>query len=319
MTLDAKINTVTGTINPAELGRTVPHEHLFTDLRGPRVPGYAIGDPVHVSSVVLPYLEELAALGVTGLVECSTMGVGRNPVILKTLAERSGMNIIAPTGVYREAFVPTDIREMSVAELADLWTKDIKTGIDDTEVKAGFIKMAVSDESITKLEAKNLKAAVITSQKTGAIIASHTIGGKLAQEEMALLESYGLDLSSFIWTHAQSEPEKQHHLEAAQKGVYISIDAIGSGWVSDEDMLDYTLALIEAGHTDRILLSHDAGWYDPSQPDGHPQEAGIRGYTALFKSFLPELRTRGINEDIIDQITIDNPAAAFSLKEKPII
>jgi phosphotriesterase-related protein len=315
MTQYAKINTVTGTINVADLGRTIPHEHLFTDLRGPRVPGYALGDPAHVNSVMLPYLEEVSALGITGLVECSTIGVGRNPEILKELAEKSGINIIAPTGVYREAYVPTEIREKSVEELAERWTKDITTGIDNTSVRAGFIKMAVSDEGITNLEAKNLKAAVITSQRTGAVIASHTIGGKLAQEEMALLEGYGLDLNAFIWTHAQSETDKQFHLDAAQSGVYISIDAIGSGWAPDEDMLDATLALIEAGYTDRILLSHDAGWYDPSQPDGQPLESGIRGFTALFKSFLPELRTRGITEDIIDQITIHNPGEAFSLQE----
>ena len=314
MTQLGKINTVTGTINAADLGRTLPHEHLFTDLRGPRVPGYAVANPTQVISVMLPYLEELTALGVTGLVECSTMGVGRNPLIMKALSEKSGMNIIAPTGVYREAYVPTDIREKSVEELANLWTKDITTGIDDTGIKAGFIKMAVSDDGITKLEAKNLEAAVITSQETGAIIASRTIGGKLAQEEMALLEGYGLDLSSFIWTHAQSEPDHQFLLEAAKKGVYISIDAIGSGWVPDEDMLDSTIALIEAGYTDRILLSHDAGWYDPSQPYGQPLGSGIRGYTALFTLFLPELRKRGINEEIIDQITINNPGEAFSLR-----
>ena len=79
MTHDGKINTVTGTINLSDLGRTVPHEHLFTDLRGPRVPGYAVGDSSHVVPAMLPYLEELSALGVTGLVECSTMGVGQKP------------------------------------------------------------------------------------------------------------------------------------------------------------------------------------------------------------------------------------------------
>jgi phosphotriesterase-related protein len=313
MTKSGWINTVTGTIPAENLGLTLPHEHLFTDLRGPSVPGYAQGKSDHVVAVMKSYLDEIADLGVTALVECSTIGVGRNPVILQRLAQNTPIRIIAPTGVYREAYVPPDFKTKSANELAKMWVRDILKGMNGSDVKAGFIKMAVSDEGISDIEAKNLKAAVLTSQQTGAIIASHTIGGELARREMDLLASYGLDLNRFIWTHAQSEPDKDFHLEAAQRGAYVSIDAIGSGWTPDEDMLKYTLALIEAGYTDKILLSHDAGWYDPSQPDGHPEGNGIRGYTALFKTFLPTLQAQGVSEKTIDQITIQNPSRAFAL------
>jgi phosphotriesterase-related protein len=313
MTKSGWINTVSGAIPAEDLGLTLPHEHLFTDLRGPSVPGYAQGNPDHVVAVMKPYLDEIADLGVTALVECSTIGVGRNPVILKRLAQNTPIRIIAPTGVYREAYVPPDLKDKSANELAEMWVCDILEGIDGSDVKAGFIKMAVSDEGISDIEAKNLKAAVLASQQTGAIIASHTIGGELARQEMKLLESYGLDLNRFIWTHAQSEPDKDYHLEAVQRGAYVSIDAIGSGWAPDPDMLEYTLGLIEAGYTDKLFLSHDAGWYDPSQPDGHPEGNGIRGYTALFKSFLPALRAQGVSKKTIDQITIQNPSRAFTL------
>ena len=78
-------------------------------------------------------------------------------------------------------------------------------------------------------------------------------------------------------------------------------------------MLDLTVELIQAGFADQILLSHDAGWYDPSQSTGHPLEGGIRGYTALFTSFIPALINKGIQQETINQITVDNPARAFSL------
>lgn len=307
-----KIQTVIGKIHPEKLGVTLPHEHLFTDLRGPQVPNYAMADPEKVVSVMKPYMDEILDLGVSAIVECSTSGVGRNPEILSSLAANTQLHIIAPTGVYREAYVPQDLRNKSASELADMWTSDILDGIDGTNLKAGFIKMSVSDEGITDIEAKNLEAAVLTSQRTGAAIASHTIGGELALLEMDLLESYGLDLSRFIWTHAQSEEDQTYHQEAAKRGVYISIDAIGSGWVPDENMLNHTLALMEAGYSNKILLSHDAGWYDPSQPDGQPEGDGIRGYTALFKFFIPDLLKHGVTENIIEEITIRNPAQAFA-------
>ena len=308
-----KINTVLKTISAKELGLTVPHEHLFTDLRGPHAAGYSQADPSHVLSVMKPHLDQISMLGVTGFVECSTIGVGRNPEILRTLAENTNIHIIAPTGVYREAYVPSYLHDLPVDEIRDLWVEDITQGIDDTGIKAGFIKMAVTDEGITPLEAKNIHAAVLTSQQTGAVIACHTIGGKLAEELIDLLISHDHNLERFIWTHAQSETDINYHLRAAQQGIYISIDAIGSGWVSDEFMMKLTMELIEAGISDKILLSHDAGWYDPSQPDGHPADNGIRGYTALFESFLPALLDRGLSSDIIDQITIKNPAVSFSL------
>jgi len=292
-----KIQTALKLITANELGLTLPHEHIFTDLRGPRVPGYAQAQPQQVVSVMKPYLDEIQQLGVNAIVECSTIGVGRNPEILKTLAENTSLYIIVPTGVYREAYVPPDLWDKSVEELAGMWVKDIKEGIDGSSIKA---------------EAKNLKAAVLTSQQTGAVIASHTIGGNLADKEMDLLEIVGLDLNRFIWTHAQSEENKSFHISAAKRGAYISIDAIGSGWVPDEAMLEYTLALIEAGHTDKILLSHDAGWYDPSQPTGKPEGDGIRGYTALFKRFIPEMIKRGVPEETINHIIIQNPAQAFA-------
>lgn len=307
------IQTVLSEIKPNTLGFTLPHEHIFTDLRGPHVYGYAQADPNKVINTLKPYLDEITSFGVTGMVECSTIGVGRNPKILKRIALISGLNIIAPTGVYREAFVPDYLKDISVKELTQIWVNDITNGMEGTIIKAGFIKMAVSDEGITDLEAKNLKAAVWTSHQTGAVIASHTIGGKLAFEEMDLLQSYGLDLNRFIWTHAQSESDPNYHLKAAQRGAFVSIDAIGSGWVSDENMLEYTLRLIKAGFTHRILLSHDAGWFDPSQPDGQPSESGIRGYSSLFKDFLPKLKSFGITTEDIYTITIKNPATAFAL------
>jgi phosphotriesterase-related protein len=307
------IKTVISPISPDTFGITLPHEHIFTDLRGPKTLDYAQGSPSKVVATMAPTLKEIYDLGVKSLVECSTMGVGRNPRILKEIALASGLNIVAPTGVYREAYVPEVLKSKSIHELADMWIKDVAEGMEGTDIKAGFIKMAVSDEGITALEAKNLQAAVLTAQHTGAPIVCHTIGGPLAFEVMDLLARFGMDLSRFVWAHAQSESDTSYHLKAAQRGTVISIDAIGSGWAPDDDMLAATVNLIDAGYSDRIFLSHDAGWYDPSQPDGHPQPGGIRGYTALFDSFLPQLRSNGIDDKTIDEITVKNPATVFTL------
>ncbi|MGZ9226000.1 MAG: phosphotriesterase family protein [Anaerolineales bacterium] len=309
--MEKRIWTVTGPVDIASLGLILPHEHLFTDLRGPLVPGYAQAESGAVVRVLEPYLAEAFAAGTTALVECSTVGVGRNLTILRSLAEISPIRIIAPTGVYREAFTPSSLREISEADLANLWTKELTQGIEGTSIRAGFIKLAMSDEGPTVLEVRNLKAAAKASQMTGAVIASHTIGGDIAGKEMDVLEEAGLDLNRFIWVHAQTEPDLTVLLEAARRGVYLEFDSVGAPYQSQTDLLETTLTLIEAGYADQLLLSHDAGWYNPARPDGLPDE-GFRGYAALTKEFLPALLERGITEEQIQLITINNPARAFA-------
>jgi phosphotriesterase-related protein len=306
-----RIHTLKGSVETDSLGLILPHEHLFTDLRGPHVPGYAEGEPSAVVQVVEPFLAEASAAGVTALVECSTVGVGRNLSVLKRLADATSIQIVAPTGVYREAYIPDSLLDAAEEDLAELWTTELLEGIEGTSIRAGFIKLAMSDDGPSALEIRNLKAAARASQDTGAVIASHTIGGQVAQREMDILEAAGLDLQRFIWVHAQTEPDLSILREAVGRGAFLEFDSVGAPFQPQAELLETVIALIGAGFINHLLLSHDAGWYNPARPDGLPDE-GYRGYTALIRDFLPELLRRGITEEQVRLITVDNPARAFA-------
>ena len=308
---DPFVRTVRGDVPVTSLGTFLPHEHLFTDLRGPLKPHYAEGDPLAVEQVVKPYLQAAERAGVTALTECSTLGVGRNVAVLRHLADITPIHIIAPTGVYKEGFIPADLLPLGVDALADRWVRDIVDGMDGASSRAGFIKIALNDDGPTDLEVRNIQAAAQTSQRTGAVIACHTIGGAAALRELKVLEAAGHDLSRFIWVHAQSERDTAVHIDAAQRGVWLEFDSIG-GEGQHDLLLKAVLALIEAGYAANLLLSHDAGWYDPAQADGQPPQ-GYRGYTALFKQFIPALKARGVSDALIHQITVDNPARAYAI------
>lgn len=305
------IHTITGPVAIDSLGLILPHEHLFTDLRGPSVSDYAQGEPSAVINVVGPYLDEASAAGVTALVECSTVGVGRNLPVLRSLGQATSIRIIAPTGVYRDAYIPQSLRDVSEEYLADLWTTELTEGIEGTSIRAGFIKLAMSDDGATPLEIRNLRAAARASQRTGAVIGSHTIGGKVANKEMDVLEEAGLDLHRFIWIHAQTEPDTDVLLHAARRGAYVELDSVGAPFQKQDELIEKTLALISAGYIDHLLLSHDAGWYNPARADGLPDD-GYRGYTALAKDFIPALLKRGVTDGQVKRITVENPANAFA-------
>jgi phosphotriesterase-related protein len=312
--MGAFVRTVRGDVPVESLGLMLPHEHLFVDLRGPQVGGYAQADPETVVGVVKPHLDSAFTAGVTALVDCGTIGVGRNVAVLKRLAEVTPIHLVAPTGVYKEGFIPVEMDGLSAQALAEHWTADILDGMDGTDVRAGFIKIALSDSGPTALEERSLKAAALASQRTGAVVGSHTIGGAAARRELDILESAGLDLRQFIWIHAHTETDPAVHLEAARRGAWIEFDAIGAvSWFPDQERLvDFTCALLDAGCGGQILLSHDAGWYEPGQPGGLPAE-GYRGYTALIETFIPALRRRGADDATIHQLTATNPAQAFAL------
>lgn len=305
------LHTIKGPVEIDSLGLVLPHEHLFTDLRGPQVPGYAQADPRDVIKIVQPYLEEATAAGITALVECSTVGVGRNLEVLRQLAEATPIQIVAPTGVYRDAYIPNAYRETGEHELAELWIKELTEGIERTSVRAGFIKLAMSDDGPTPWEIRNLKAAARASQETGAVIASHTIGGQVAMKEMDVLEDAGLDLHRFIWVHAQTEPDIRALLAAAGRGAYLELDSVGAPYQSQADLLSMAVGLIEAGFAGQLLFSHDAGWYNPGRPDGMPDD-GYRGYTALVDDFIPRLSTKGVTKEQLELITVRNPVKAFA-------
>ena len=66
--------------------------------------------------------------------------------------------------------------------------------------------------------------------------------------------------------------------------------------------------MLDAGHGDQLLLSHDQGWYDPAQPGGGTP----RPFTHISVGFLPRLRDAGVDAETIERITARNPFRAFA-------
>lgn len=301
--------TTAGPIGETAAGLILPHEHLFTDLRGPDRPGYGEADPADVIRVMKPLLVEAKENGVSTLIECTTIGVGRNVPVIAALAKESSMQIVVPTGVYgRAQFAPKKFAAMSEDELARWMMMEIVVGIEETGVRAGFIKTAASETELKPLEAKFLHASGRAALQTGVAIASHTTSGTVAAVQLDILKGLGLPEDRFVWVHAQAEADVRIHKELAGRGAYIELDSVGNSEEEDQKIIRLIRELIEVKLEDRILLSHDAGWYNPGQPNGGKQ----RGFTALTKRFVPKLKKAGLTDAQVRKLTRENPFRAFS-------
>jgi phosphotriesterase-related protein len=300
--------TTLGPKNLEELGLILPHEHVFVDLRTWDQPGYAQAEAADVIKLMEPPMAQAQAAGITAIVECSTVGVGRRADLDRAVSEATGMPIVVPTGIYREPWIPAWAHAASEAHLKEWLTGELQGEIEASGVQAGWIKLSAGDDGLTDCETKILRAAAAAGAATNAVIGSHTIRGRVVQDQLDIIEQAGYTPERFIWIHTQAEPDFSLHLELARRGVWIEYDAIGSEQFEDDYFVRHIQRLLEAGLGNQLLLSHDRGWYDPALPGG-----GIpKPYTYLSEQLLPKLRTAGLDEATIHQLTHLNPFRAFA-------
>lgn len=304
----ARLITTLGPKGADELGAVLPHEHVFVDLRTWDQPGYAEADPAAVVALMAPEIERARAAGVTAIVECSTVGVGRRADIDRAVSEATGFPLVVPTGVYREPWVPDWVHEASEDALQAWMLGELEGEIEKTGVQAGWIKLSAGDDGLTVTETKILRAAARAAKATGAVIGSHTIRGSVVRDQLEILDGVGLGLDRFIWIHTQAEPDFDLHLEVARRGAWIEYDAIGSDDFDDAFFVDRVRRVLDADLGDHVLLSQDRGTYDPAQGGGGTP----RPYTHLAEQFLPQLRSAGVDDATIRQLTEANPFAAFA-------
>jgi phosphotriesterase-related protein len=305
----AKLITTLGDKSSSELGFILPHEHVFVDLRTWDTPGYAQADVDDVLRLMVPELDKAKAVGVTAIVECSAVGVGRRADIIRAVSETADLPVVVPTGIYREPWIPAWAHNASEAELTDWMLGELQGEIEGSGVQAAWIKQSAGDDGITDCESKILRAAARAGKKTNAIIGSHTIKGRVVRDQLDIIEETGYDPRRFIWIHTQAEDDFELHLEMARRGAWLEYDGIGnSEWRADEYYVENIQRLLDAGFEKQLLLSHDRGWYDPALPGG-----GIpKPYTYLSEQFLPKLRASGVDDDLIRQLTHVNPFRAFA-------
>lgn len=302
----AQLWTTLGSRTADELGLILPHEHLFVDLRTPDVPGFAEANADEVIALMAPEVKKAKAAGVTALVECTPVGVGRRADLDKAVSEATNFPVVVPTGIYREPWVPAWAQQASEQVLYEWMLGELTDQIEGSGVRAAWIKLSAGDDGLTDTETRILRAAARAAKETGAVIGSHTIRGRVVQDQLAVIEAEGYTAERFIWIHTQAEPDFDLHLAMARRGVWIEYDWIGGQQPTDEVYLEYLRRLLDAGY-EKILLSHDRGWFDPGNRDRVPQP-----FTYLSETFLPAMRAAGMDEALIHKLTHTNPFAAYA-------
>ena len=312
------VRTVLGDIDPAELGVTYAHEHLIIDGRPAEMdPDFDLSD---VDSMAVEVREAMDR-GLRSAVDAMPCDAGRNATKLADLSRRTGLNIVAPTGLHHERWYGASHWSHSVTyeDLAELFVADIEEGIDANDYRgpivrrtphrAGVIKIAGGDGGPSPRDSLVFAAATIAHRRTGAPILTHCEAGTGALEQIALLTDLGVDARHIVLSHVDKVVDRAYHREIASTGAFIEYDQAFRWGEAANGTTRLLHWMIEDHLVDHVVMGNDAARRRYLHVFGG--EPGLAWLLDDFPALIGTPEIPGLEQ----QLFVDNPARAFAFAE----
>ncbi len=309
-----KINTITGPIDPSEMGFTLMHEHIITINWSLREAFPHWVDREQVVKDAVKKVKAAKDVGVDTMVDLTAINLGRDIHIMQEVADKAEMNVIATTGFYYQE-EPSLAHWEADAIVAEI-LPDVEKGIAGTSCKAGLVKCATDKAGVTGYTEKMVRVASRLHKATGVPISTHTgfaeQQGTLQQD---IMEDEGVDLSRVVIGHCGFHQDLDYLERIMKRGSYIGMDqfAYGPDVSSPDDMrVDTIAALCKRGWAKRMVLSHDAGCYSKTFGHERPDFATNWHFCYVSEGIVPALLKAGVSQEEVDKMTIHNPRAVFT-------
>lgn len=303
------INSVTGAIDSAQLGPTLIHEHL-------RVRSVEVATQFpHLydrnEELQLAKEQVLAAgkAGIQTICDPTVMGQDRDVVFIREVSECTGVTIIAATGMYTCQDLPEPLRNKSIDYIAELFIRDIEVGIQNTAIKAGFIKCATDVQGVTPDVEKIIRAAARAHRRTGVPIMTHThAASRNGLDQLDLLEDEGVSPRAVIIGHSGDTHDMTYLSQMLSRQAFLGIDRFGlSVGIANEERPAMLLKLIRQGCHKQLLISQDycasIDWWEREVVRSFAPDWSM---THITGDVLPYLSGQGVGQDILREIIVDN-------------
>lgn len=331
------IHTVLGEFDPAELGPTSMHEHVFSDLRlwaktgddgvkwegpiGPEAQMHLRWNGLHTPEnlrlhdpeVAVAEMEAAKRAGGSMIVDLTVNGMGRRVADLVEVSRRSGLPIAIGCGYYVEELHPEGLAAMDVDAIAETMLAELRDGVDGTGVRPALIGEIGTNHPPTEAEWRVVRAAGRAGAESGAAVNVHLSwrGADGLVVTQALLEE-GVPAERIILSHLDERLDEGYHDAVAETGVVMEFDTFGSECFystkskarnpTDVERLTFLSRLIEAGHGDRIVIACDI-W-----SQANLLRNGGCGYEHLFRRIQPALEWAcGADAATVQKIMVETP------------
>ena len=310
----ATVETVNGPVDLEELGLTLIHEHFRTTDEATRFQFPHLYDDAAEWEAAMSDALAIGDHGVQTVVEPSAMFLHRDAAFSKRVADESGLNVVLATGVYTYEHLPQPLANRSEDQLAEIFVHDIEQGIQGSGIKAAFLKCAADEPGVTPNVEKVHRAAARASLKTGRPIMAHSRPASgTGLEQMRVFNEEGVDPAKVQIAHTGDTDDLDYIERLLDTGCWIGMDRYGLDiFLPTEQRQKTVLALLEKGHADRMLLSQDwcstLDWFTPEMEEElKPTAAPNWSMTFLFEQVIPELKERGMTNDQLNQMMVENP------------
>jgi phosphotriesterase-related protein len=312
------VETFRGPVDSLLLGPTLIHEHIF--VRSPELevnlPDGEWDRSVAVESAVVG-LTDLHDQGIRTVVDVTVPGLGRDVQLVKEVAERVPVNLVAATGWYTSNVLPPYFQVHGPGRiidrpdpLIDLFVGDIHHGIAGGPVRAGILKVMTDVDGITPDVARVMNAAAIAHEETGVTITTHSHpASRNGREQQAYLKERGVAPERIIIGHSGDSEDLDYLCQLMDNGSTIGMDRFGMEHVlSDERRVRTLTSLLDRGYVGQMVLSHDAAFYSHVTPPSWRASSAPRWrMDTLSRSVIPKLRAAGVSSEDITRMMTENP------------
>jgi phosphotriesterase-related protein len=318
----ATIQTARGPVEPAQLGATLMHEHVFvldTEILE-NFPEEWGAEEARIADAAAR-MNELKSRGVDTIVDLTVIGLGRYIPRIQRIAARTELNIVVATGIYTYCDLPHYFAYRGPGTIlggpeliADMFVRDIEHGIADTGVKAGILKCATDEPGLTPGVERILRATAQAHRRTGVPISTHTHARRrVGLDQQRVFQEEGVDLSRVVIGHSGDTTDLDYLCELMSRGSYIGMDRFGIDTIlSFEDRVNTVARLCEQGHASKMVLSHDAACFNHWLPERQlPAILPRWNYLHIHNEVIPALRKAGVTEEQVNMMLIENPRDIF--------
>ena len=317
------VQAVRGPVEVSDLGPTLMHEHIFV-LSPEIMQNFPEdwGDEERRIEDAVARMNQLAASGVGTVVDLTVIGLGRYIPRIQAVAARTGIHIIAATGIYTYNDIPFyfHFRGPGTALggpeiMVDMFVRDIERGIAETGVRAGILKCATDTPGVTKGVERVLRAVAQAHRQTGVPISTHTHAvSRRGLEQQKIFREEGVDLTRVVIGHSGDTTDLDYLQELIASGSYLGMDRFGIDTILPfEQRVATVAALCERGYAERMVLSHDAACFNDWLPErALPAVLPNWHYMHIHNDVIPALKQRGVTDQQIHTMLVDNPREIFS-------
>ncbi|WP_031086854.1 aryldialkylphosphatase [Streptomyces sp. NRRL WC-3549] len=316
------VNTVLGPVPAAELGVVSVHEALLSVVPGAEHAYDITLDRAEIFETLAARLKDFKAHGGGTIVDSTGMFHGRDVRLYEALARATGVHIVASTGQGPEEMLggyfltpqtnpPTP---WPAEKFADLFTKEVTEGMVVPRVErrgaAGLVATAATRTGMTATDESLFRGAARTALATGVPVSIRYGKDALQDLDVVLDEKLPADRVVVGGLDRKDAVAAGACLEVARRGAYVALDHVGTqdeGHVTDAERVALVLELAEAGLTGRVLLSAGA----TGVAKGHP--GNDLPYSHVLTDFIPLLEGKGLGEDDVRRILVDNPRDLLSV------